>query len=482
MVIVLEFWRHEHRSPPDPLKPLRLNIPSANPNHSGEVPWEAPIGDDPVTDWSQDVVGRTAIVELLAEHALRLRTPVIALNGGLGDGKSSVLNLLRSAVEGQAVVVGFSAWLPGSEATLAADLFKDIATECRKIVIVPQLRKRVLALARSMSGSLAYLGGFKDLIPAQSQRDEIKALHDAFARVPMPILVLLDEVDRMRKDEIVVLLKILRGVSSFPNVTFVCAFSAEEIRRELQKQGGISYEYLEKFFPVSVNLSPPPAEMIGKCVRFELSTRLEKLGWFRNADEQKIFADFLDQVWADGLQKICTNLRKAGVLANDVFAAGPSLAKVNAIDLILIETVRRFYPTVYQTIKSGAEYLTDARHNQFFSKEKGSEAFFSKLNGEIDACHEPQALRIVLFLLFPEYAKSSDQVASVVSSSRRPGGDERSPDERRICSADYFQIYFRNGRIFCGNCLVLRRDWKAPHWNGLHTRLLKMHPIISMIG
>jgi hypothetical protein len=215
-VLVAEFWKHQGRPSPVPLADLRLNIPTKKADLSAGLRWEAPIGDDPITNWADDIVGRTAIVELLADHALRLQTPIVALHGGLGDGKSSVLNLLRNAVEGKAVVVSFSAWLPGSETTLAADLFKDIATECRKLVYVPQLRKRALAFARTVSGSVSYLGGLKELTPAQSQRDEILELHNSLRRVPMPILVLLDEIDRMQADELVVLLKILRGVASIP--------------------------------------------------------------------------------------------------------------------------------------------------------------------------------------------------------------------------------------------------------------------------
>jgi len=109
--------------------------------------WKASAGDDPIKDWADDIIGRTAIVEVLANHALRLRTPIVALHGCFGDGKTSVLNLLRNAVEGQAIVVSFSAWLPASETTFAADLFNNIATECRKYVKIPQLRKRSRAFA-----------------------------------------------------------------------------------------------------------------------------------------------------------------------------------------------------------------------------------------------------------------------------------------------------------------------------------------------
>ena len=250
---------------------LKLNIPTAKSNASAEQRWQAPTGDDPIGDWDEDIIGRAAVVELLADHALRLRTPIVALHGGLGDGKSSVLNLLRRAIEGQAIVISFSAWLPGSEASLATDLFKDIATECVKHVHVPQLRKRALAYARTVSGSVSYLAGLKELLPTQSQREEVQDLREALSRVPMPILVLLDEIDRMQKEELLVLLKILRGASSIPNVTFVCAFSEEAIKKEL---GSPSFDYLEKFLPVSVRLSAPDPDMLGACFQARLKMGL----------------------------------------------------------------------------------------------------------------------------------------------------------------------------------------------------------------
>ena len=84
--------------------------------------------------------------------------------------------------------MAFNAWLPGSESTLASDLFKDIATECRKVVRVPQLRKRALAFARTVGGSVSYLAGIRELLPAQSKRDEVDELRFALSQVPKPIL------------------------------------------------------------------------------------------------------------------------------------------------------------------------------------------------------------------------------------------------------------------------------------------------------
>jgi hypothetical protein len=120
------------------------------------------------------------------------------------------------------------------------------------------------------------------------------------------------------------------------------------------------------------------------------------------------------------------------------------LSEVNT-HLILIEAIRRFYPSVYQLVRAGGEHLTDMSMNEFFSEQKNTEAFFTKLNSEIDALPESDAVRVMLCLLFPEYAAVSDRMASIVSNSRRPTNKNAVEHEKRICGADYFQIYFRAG-------------------------------------
>jgi hypothetical protein len=110
-VIALELWRAgsaktvqscERRIPP-------LNIPVKNREPSVEARWELSGSDDPIMQWSQDIVGRASVVELLAEHICVHRTPVVALHGNLGDGKTSVLRLLRQSLAGHAITVSFSA-------------------------------------------------------------------------------------------------------------------------------------------------------------------------------------------------------------------------------------------------------------------------------------------------------------------------------------------------------------------------------------
>jgi hypothetical protein len=452
LVLGIELWRTEHSEivKTSEGRLPTLNVPSKNRATSAESVWQASSSDDPIEEWSQDIIGRMSVVELLAEHIFVHRTPIVALHGGLGDGKSSVLKLLRRSLGKHAVIVSFSTWLPGSEETLAVDLFRDIATECRKYFYVPQLRKRAIAYARTISGSVSYLAGLREIIPTHSQQQEIEDLRISLARVPVPIVVLLDEVDRMQRDEILVLLKILRGASSIPNVTFICAFSEEEIKKQLLQVGVLGSDYLEKFFPMSVNLAPPDPDMIWRLFQDRVWKAATAGNWFLGSDEKK-FRELLDRLWQDSLSHICTNLRKTGLLLNDLSASARIIGgEVNTLDLIGIETVRRFASSAYQFVRKSPAFLTYGGNSwtKFRSvsdkrREEEFREFLAALQGRIDQSGEPDAICSILSLLFPAYDQGSKTGVSVYSILR-PTNEQLAEEEKRICEADYFSIYFRS--------------------------------------
>lgn len=295
-------WRRGQKLP-------KLIIPTQKQGSLAQESWALTSSDDPILAWDQDIIGRTAVVEVLAEHIFLHRTPIIELDGELGDGKSSALNLLRNTIEGHAIIVSFSAWLPGSHETLALDLFRDIATECRRAFYMPEVRKASIAYARTITGSVSFLAGLKEMLSTQSQREEIKEIREVLGRVPLPIVVLLDEVDRMQPDELMVLFKILRGASSIPNVTFICAFCEREVRRVLSVDGAVSNDYFDKFFPAKVNLAPPEPKMLGLLFQRQVTSAAAKGSWFLGGDGKK-FLELLEYAWEQSLSHVCTNLRK----------------------------------------------------------------------------------------------------------------------------------------------------------------------------
>ena len=81
-------------------------------------------------------------------------------------------------------------------------------------------------------------------------------------------------------------------------------------------------------------------------------------------DDEKKFTELLDRVWGDALSRVCTNLRKVGLLLNDILAAARAITgEVNPFDLVAIEAVRRFYPEVYRSVRNHPSFVTSGENS-----------------------------------------------------------------------------------------------------------------------
>ncbi len=70
-------------------------------------------------------MGRQDFVETVVARVLVNGEPAIGITADFGEGKSSVLNLIRISIDqgNRAIAVPFRTWLPGSEETFLDSLF-----------------------------------------------------------------------------------------------------------------------------------------------------------------------------------------------------------------------------------------------------------------------------------------------------------------------------------------------------------------------
>jgi predicted KAP-like P-loop ATPase len=316
--------------------------------------------DAPIASWEEDLLSRSAFVQMMADTILVAKPAVIMLRGLFGDGKSSVLNLLRVGIGKRAIVVPFNSWLPNSQQTLVNDLFGDIAAEINRTYFIPGLRGRLRKLASVLAGTVPQLKNLPEILPPYTQRDEIKDLEGVLARVPKRIVVLLDEIDRMQKDELLTLLKVLRGVTSLQNVTFVCALNPEQVEKvAYDKSDANSHEAMEKFFPTIVDLPPPGGEVLKSLLRNRIAAIFREAS--RAPQEPDSFHKRFDRLWLSALSDICTNIRKVSLLANDVSAAAALIqGEVDALDVVALLAARRFFPDAYGLIWKNASFFSQS--------------------------------------------------------------------------------------------------------------------------
>jgi KAP family P-loop domain len=408
---------------------------------------ELPETDEPIASWSEDALGRAAIVDILSAKTIISKTPVIAVSGPFGSGKTSVLNLLREHLKDKAIIITFSTWLPGSQETLASYLLADIARECQKQYVVPGLGKSSRRIAHAFAKTVPFLKDYVELLPAPTQRDDISELKAALSRIPKRVVVLLDELDRMEKDELLTLLKVLKGISYLPNLTFICAVDTNEIVRIVKgESNSVNRQYFEKFFPVTVSIPEMDSEMLRSVGVKRVAIALERRDWFDgDADREQFESDFT-KAWKEVIAPFCGNLRSIGLIANDVAIAAATLRReVDPIDLAIMEVLRRFRLFVYVLIAKNAITLTGGesvfRGGDFISdaREEREKQNFQKELAEISETPEDlENTKQVLKYLFPRYSKLEKDNWFLSNRIKR-----LKEDDKRIANASIFPAYFR---------------------------------------
>jgi predicted KAP-like P-loop ATPase len=403
--------------------------------------------DEPIDAWEDDLLGRKPLIEIVAIKLLVAMKPVIALNGRFGVGKTSLLNLLRRHLEGKAIVVSFSTWLPGSYETLVKYLLSDIAAECQKQYIVPGLRQGSKKLANALAKSVPYLQGAVEFIPASTQRDDIESLKQALCRLPKRVVVLLDEIDRMQQEEIASLLKMLRGVSALPNLSFVCALDVDKILETANRQKDQDQrEYFEKFFVDVIPISEPDADTLRELGVRAIVRSFERADWFNSKEEEGEVQKKVEDLWEKCIAPFCRNLRKVGLLANDVHGTAALLRReANPTDLALVQVLRRFEPSVYDLISRNSLTLsgqfTSVSKYRSISDEKKKQLekdLVRDVAGLSKDPEEKEAVERILSELFPLY-RGLDGRSSVIPDTSRDTPEK----DKGIRNPEMFDAYFR---------------------------------------
>jgi predicted KAP-like P-loop ATPase len=405
--------------------------------------------DDPIQTWDEDALGRASLVDSMSAKIMISKSPVLALFGEFGSGKTSILNLLREHLSDKAILVNFSTWLPGSQETLTNYLLSDIATECHKLYVVPGLRKSAKRLATALGQNVPFLKSYLGLLPPDTQRDDIESLQSALSRLPKRVVVLLDELDRMEKDELSTLLKVIRGVASLRNVSFVCAFDRPTVEKILEKESS----YFEKFFQTSIQIPAVDPTALRKAGTERLTGAFRRRNWFGSEQETQAFRTEIEAIWDDRIAPFCRNLRAIGLLANDVGAAAALLhGEVYPLDLTLLELLRRFKPEVYKIIGKNSVVLTGGpgvlRGGPYHTDDEIKDLAKNLIADLQKAAPDNEEFLLVkgalreLFPLFQEPDTGSWR--SHLEGYRRERGSQ-SDDEssKRVRNPDIFPAYFR---------------------------------------
>ena len=259
-----------------------------------------PISSDlPINGRNEDKFTFSPFAKKVVAHIFKEEQPeslVVGLSGRWGSGKTSLLNLIEEELTGitvnekQIITLRYVPWRVEDRKTLLSNflplLIEKIEEEVEKSPskssefsdLIQSVKKYVKALenagpalkavAKILSAfgysfvekGLELIGDVNSALDSEKIPD-IEQLHrsayKALGELKLPIVVMIDDIDRLEPSEIVDLLRLVRATAQLPYITFIVAYDQKHVISAVEEILNVDgQEFLEKFvqLPIAVPL------------------------------------------------------------------------------------------------------------------------------------------------------------------------------------------------------------------------------------
>ena len=413
--------------------------------------------DKPIQKNADDLYGRNRLVENIARViASKLKNPhssfTIGVYGAWGEGKTSVLNLLKEKFDNLENVYqcSFNPWMLLDQESILQEFFV-VLQHSLNLNKVPQLIDKIKKYGGLTSYAINGIGYLLDstfvpgvsvvtssiakrldevrnLLPEQKPLNEQKkeisaALQDGNTH----IIVYIDDLDRLDRDEIRMVFRLIRQVADFDNVIYVVAMDVNKVAAAISSFYGDDvndgYQFVEKIinFPVLLPQVNP------KTLKIFANSQLESI-----LDINQINNDEYEKLLKYLIQMFSTKREWVRYLNNLQIMIDLTNGEVNLYDLCLIEALRINIPSIDLLIYPKKELLCcSIETNNILSDEyqnikKERKELMDKAVELLGDRKKDIAERILL-QLFPEQLN---------------GLNHDNVIHKKICASIYFDKYF----------------------------------------
>ncbi|HVX15911.1 MAG TPA: P-loop NTPase fold protein [Pirellulales bacterium] len=417
------------------------------PNVAGTLNFSA---DRPISDLSGDLLGRGPFAVALANAITAWKgndSLVLGIYGPWGSGKSSVKNMVISLLKHQEAapsIIEFNPWEWSGDNRLLEVFFEEVETAIRKGIpptdaddLGKQWKRYAARLALGSTalehlktaaefsgvpwaplvlGALSKLAKNTSEVSKQAAEaheaaseneslGELKSsLRSSLAGLRSPVLVVIDDIDRLPAQEIKTLFRLVKINADFPNMIYLLLFDRTIVAKALDDASSdTGRNYMEKIIQAGFDLPHIQQEAIQQS----LTAALEEL--FGGAITKRTYnEDRWHTLYLNGLQHYCSSLRKVRRFISSLsFQLGLYLhegaLEVNAIDLVGLEAIRVFEPSLYDTLCRSPETIF-GDVSLLMTGNEGKEERVKRAERLLLSAHEKSraAAKGVLVALFPQ--------------------------------------------------------------------------------
>jgi predicted KAP-like P-loop ATPase len=190
-------------------------------------------------------------------------------------------------------------------------------------------------------------------------------LSNELATLKKPVLMVIDDIDRLEKDQIQLVMQLVKANADFPNIVYLLIFQRDIVEANLTSEGMEGREFLDKVVQVPFDLPQTEQVKLEKVLLGSLNRVLNtQPEMWKRFDRHR-----WENLYLGGLRPYFQTLR--GVYRylntlsfNAALLKGSQAFEVNPIDLIAVEVLRVFEPRVHSQIARSGDVLTKVvRHD-----------------------------------------------------------------------------------------------------------------------
>ncbi len=335
-----------------------------------------------------DILNRESLAKYICSEIKETESPdssfAIGISSEWGFGKTSFFDLLeRHLKTDENIIIKVNPWINHESKSIIKDFFNALSSKLSEYNsdVSPIIKKYAELLVGMENNNWHKL--LKPVLKSYSQSStalsEFEQIDKAIKNLDKKLIIFIDDLDRLYKEEIIQVVKLIRNSANFGNTIFIVAYDRNYVINAIKDINNYNPEFfLEKIFQLEIRLPKFEDQIIQKRIFDLLSPRITE-------SDKRDLSDILlnkkssfdTNVFNSGT---LTTLRDATRFSNSFLVAYSYLkGEIVLSDLLNLEVLRLKYPGVYKLVffnsKEYLETVSNSYNKTYYSlrKEKDKE-------------------------------------------------------------------------------------------------------------
>lgn len=296
-----------------------------------------------------------SIVDWLLNSDLTEGAFAVGITGDWGSGKSSFLEDLKTKFGKNTYHMIFEPWNCQGTDQIINEFFEQLRKTIKPSCSL--LQKPILRYARLLTNielpsmikiALNFLPSMTYSISSYKKR-----IKSGLMLLDKPIVVAIDDIDRLESDELFEVLRLIRNTADFPNIIYIVCYDKRYVIKQIENKGIKEGDlYLEKIFPLELSLPMVESGELMEVLRrslLDMSYLDGKIDWLMNSITKE------DQIMIEHLLPTYRKVKRFArlLVSNTTFLTNQVGNKsFDVSDLFMLELIHYCIPELYDILKN----------------------------------------------------------------------------------------------------------------------------------